>query len=480
MAKLIAILSLFLALAPQSLPAGESAARPNVLFIAVDDLKPLTGWYGSGTVITPALDRLAESSTVFTRAYTQFPVCGPSRASLLTSKRPEVSGVMDLKTRMRDIHPEILTLPQYFRENGYQTAAAGKVFDPRNVDSRDADDPASWSIPYKQSLHDVDRPLDVKYAVRPIDAPSERFIDGAINARGIALMEELAADERPFFLAVGYKKPHLPFTVPKVFFDLYERDEFGLEPWQEAPTGGDASFLLWNSNELRSYIPTPGPDGEVKPYPEGRLPDQQQLELLHGYYAAVSFIDSLLAELLAALEATGQADNTIVVLWGDHGWHLGDHGLWGKHTTMEQANRVPLIIHAPGKTAGNAATPVELMDLFPTLVELAGLEQPPGLMGKSLVPALDDPGTDFGVPAISQYKRKGAFGYSMRTPRYRYTEWVMPDGRVVYRDLYDLQEDPGETLNIGNLPGNAALMDELAALLRENGAGLKRLEAGGS
>lgn len=481
MAKLSRFIILALAIIPLiPVAAADEDPRPNVLFIAVDDLKPLTGWYGSGTVITPAFDRLAERSTVFTRAYTQYPVCGPSRASLLTGLRPEVSGVMDLKTRMRDIHPDILTLPQYFRQNGYQTAAAGKIFDPRNVDSRDDDDPVSWTVPYQQSLHGVDSALEVKYAVRPIDAPPERFIDGAINARGIELMQTMAADERPFFLAVGYKKPHLPFTVPQSFFDLYDREAFGLELWQQAPTGGDASYLLWNNNELRSYVPTPGPDGVVKEYPQGRLTDAQQRELLHGYYAAVSFIDSLLAELLAELEKTGQADNTVVVLWGDHGWHLGDHGLWGKHTTMEQANRVPLIIHAPGRKTGNAATTVELMDLFPTLVELAGLDMPPGLMGKSLVSALDDPTADFGVPAISQYKRKGAYGYTMRTERYRYTEWVMPDGRVVYRDLYDLDEDPGETLNIGDEPENAALMNELAASLRRHGAGLKRLEAGGS
>ena len=471
------LIALFLAL-PLHAPAGAAQGEmpPNILFIAVDDLKPLTGWYGSETVKTPAFDRLASQSTVFTAAYTQFPVCGPSRASLLTGLRPESSGVMDLKTRMRDIHPDILTLPQFFKNNGYQTAAAGKVFDPRNVDSRDDDDPVSWTIPYRQSHPDADRKLDHNFAVRAIDAPPERFIDGAINARGIELMRAMAGAGQPFFLAVGYKKPHLPFAVPQSFFELYDRDAFGLEPWQEAPTGGDASYLLWNNNELRSYVPAPGPDGVVKEYPEGRLPDGQQRELLHGYYAAVSFIDSLLAELLAELEKTGQADNTIIVLWGDHGWHLGDHGLWGKHTTMEQANRVPLIIHAPGRKTGNAATPVELMDLFPTLVELAGLDMPPGLMGKSLVPALDDPATDFNDPAISQYKRKGAYGYTMRTDRYRYTEWIMPDGRVVYRDLYDMQEDPGETRNIGDLPENAELMDSLAALLRENSDGMKRLK----
>jgi len=475
--KRFTLLGLALALLLPTPSPADSGQPPNILFIAVDDLKPLTGQYGSDAVVTPAFDRLADQSTVFTRAYTQFPVCGPSRASLLTGLRPEVSGVMDLKTRLRDIHPDIITLPQFFKNNGYETAAAGKVFDPRNVDSRDDDDPASWSIPYKQSLRDVDTPLEHKFAVRPIDAPSGRFIDGAINARGIELLNRMADGDKPFFLAVGYKKPHLPFTVPKKFFDLYEREQFGLAPWQEAPEGGDASYLLWNSNELRSYVPTPGPDGVVEDYPEGRLPDEQQRELLHGYHAAVSFIDSLLGELLAELEKTGEADNTIVVLWGDHGWHLGDHGLWGKHTTMEQANRVPLIIRVPGHDGGYAATPVELMDLYPTLAELAGLEDTPELMGKSLVPVLENPAADLGVPAISQYKRKGAFGYTMRTARYRYTEFVMPDGRVVYRDLYDLENDPGETVNIGNRPENAELMTEMAAMLRANGKGLMRLQS---
>jgi arylsulfatase A-like enzyme len=213
----------------------------------------------------------------------------------------------------------------------------------------------------------------------------------------------------------------------------------------------------------------------VTQYPEGRLTDEQQRELLHGYHASVSFIDSLLAELLEELEKTGQADNTIIVLWGDHGWHLGDHGMWGKHTTMEQANRVPMLIRVPGKAGAFADTLVELMDLFPTLADLAGLKAPDDLQGKSLVPVLEDATTDLGDVAISQYKRKGAYGYSMRTPRYRYTEWVMPDGRVAYRDLYDMQSDPGETENIANRPENAALLDSLAALLRENGAGLKRL-----
>ena len=228
---------------------------------------------------------------------------------------------------------------------------------------------------------------------------------------------------------------------------------------------------------MRSYVPTPPPGEEPAPYPEVFTADQQR-ELIHGYYAAVSFIDNLLGQLLQELEETGQADNTIIVLWGDHGFHLGDHGMWGKHTTMEQANRVPLLIHVPGHDGGATATMAELMDLYPTLVELAGLPVATHLQGKSLVPVLQDPSVELGDVAISQYKRKGAFGYSMRTDRYRYTEWVMPDGSVVYRDLYDMENDPGETVNIGALPENAELMAEMAALLRANRTGLLRLQVG--
>lgn len=476
--KRILLLAGLMAVAALQSPAQASPdERPNVLFIAVDDLKPLAGAYGSPGVKTPSLDRLAESGVVFTRAYTQYPVCGPSRASLLTGLRPEHSGVMDLKTRMRDVHPNILTLPQHFSNHGYQTAAVGKIFDPRNVDSRNDDDPASWTIPYQQSFPDADRKLDVNYAVRSIKAPSGRFIDGAINARGIELLKEMAADSRPFFLAVGYKKPHLPFAAPRRYFDLYDRELFALQEWQHAPQGSDPSFILMGNNELRNYVPGSEHDGSVGEYAEEGITPVQQRELLHGYHAAVSFIDALLGDLLDALAATGEEDNTIVVLWGDHGFHLGDHGMWGKHTTMEQANRVPLLIRVPGMARGRSANLVELLDLFPTLSELAGLPGPPGLQGDSLLAILRDPSVEQEGVAISQYKRKGTYGYSLRTDRYRYTEWVMPDGRVAYRDLYDLQTDPHETINIAPLAENARLLDSLATLLRRNGDGLERLRA---
>jgi arylsulfatase A-like enzyme len=448
--------------------------QPNILFIAVDDLKPLTGSYGDQLAKTPAINALAESSTVFTRAYVQYPVCGPSRSSMLTGLRPESSGILNLKTRLRDVHPDIVTLPQLFKLAGYETAAVGKIFDPRNVDSREDDDPASWSIPFKMVSGKVDQKSDPNFAYRAIDARSSDFVDGQINDRGIELLKSMAAADRPFFLGVGYKKPHLPFDVPKRFFDLYDPAAFALAEFQSAPESSNAHYLLSGSHELRTYWPQPALGDEPAPYGEEFTPRQQR-ELMQGYYAAVSFIDELVGQLLDALEASGAADNTIVVLWGDHGFHLGDHGTWGKHTTMEQAARQPLMIHAPGFEGGTSDAIVESLDIYPTLVELAGLEAPHELQGNSLVSVLKGETATSSQRAVTQYRRHGAYGYSLRTERYRYTEWIDQGGVTVYRDLYDMQNDPEERLNIAPDPENTDLLNSLAKVLRDHGPGLKRL-----
>ena len=450
----------------------ETSQRPNILFIAVDDLRPMGSAFGDERARTPNIDALASGASVFTRAYVQYPVCGPSRASMLTGLRPESSGVLDLKTRLRDVHPDIITLPQYFRINGYTTAAVGKVFDPRSVDSRQKDDPASWSIPFKNVSGIVDAIGDKRYAAVSIEARNEDFIDGQINERGKKLLREMAAREEPFFLGVGYKKPHLPFTVPKRFYDLFDRSSLELETFQAAPAGSNARYILSGNNELKSYFPQPVAATEPTEYGDV-LTTAQQHELLHGYFAAVSFIDHLVGELLAELDATGEADNTIIVFWGDHGFHLGDHGVWGKHTTMEQAARHPLMIRVPGRDGASVQTVVEALDIYPTLLELAGFGPPVELQGKSLVPLLQ--GGDEGGTAITMYRRHGAYGYSLRTDRYRYTEWVKPDGSVAYRDLYDMHDDPGEERNIAGDPELADELDSLAAILRGHGEGLLRL-----
>ena len=448
--------------------------QPNILFIAIDDWKPLAGAYGDSIVQTPSIDALARQARVFNRAYVQHPVCGASRASMLTGLRPESNGILDLKTRLRDVHPDILTMPQFFKNAGYVTAASGKIFDPRNVDSRADDDPQSWSIPFEATYGIVDRKAEPNFVARAVDAPIEEFVDGQIHARGVELLRQMALSDQPFFLAVGYKKPHLPFVVPKEFYELYERESFPLANFQQAPANSDPSYVLGTNGELRSYWPTPQGQDQAVPYGK-QISVEQQQELIHGYYASVSFIDHLIGQLLGELEASGKASNTIVVLWGDSGFHLGDHGKWGKATAMEQANRIPLIIKVPGIEQGETAALVEALDLFPTLAELAGLDAPPNLHGLSLVPILNDKLTTVKDVAISQYKRRGAYAYSMRTEQYRYTEWVEADGAVVYRELYDMIADPEERANIGSNGENALLMDSLANQLRNHSTGLLRL-----
>ena len=463
---------LLIGLAATGLAASDRPARPNILFIAVDDLRPMGAAFGDTRAMTPNIDTLAAQSAVFKRAYVQYPVCGPSRSSMLTGLRPESSGVLDLKTRLRDIHPDIVTLPQFFKNQGYATAAVGKIFDPRNVDSRQDDDPASWTIPFKNVSGKVDKKGSPNYAAIAIDARNEDFIDGQIHLRGKKLLREMARRDRPFFLGVGYKKPHLPFTVPKRFYDLYDRNDLALETFQQAPTSSDPRYILSGNNELKNYVPHPSSDDEPRSYGD-EIPATQQRELLHGYFAAVSFIDELVGDLLDELEAVGAGDNTIVVLWGDHGFHLGDHGVWGKHTTMETAARHPMIIRAPGRDAVIVADIVEALDIYPTLLELTNYEVPDHLQGRSLVDLIEGESGAESI-AITMYRRLGAYGYSLRTDRYRYTEWVNPDGTVAYRDLYDMHDDPGEQRNIEGDPSMVDELEALAATLRDND-GLLRL-----
>jgi arylsulfatase A-like enzyme len=448
--------------------------QPNILFIAVDDWKPLAGAYGDPIIQTPSIDALARQGRVFHHAYVQYPTCGPSRASMLTGLRPESNGVLDLQTRLRDVHPGILTMPQFFKNAGYVTAASGKVFDPRNVDSRADDDPQSWSIPFEASNGTVDKMTEPNFVAKPIDAPIEDFVDGQILARGVELLRRMARSDRPFFLAVGFKKPHLPYVVPKEFFDLYERESFPLANFQQAPANSDPAYVLSRNSELRNYWPSPQGEDQAGPYGE-QISLKQQQEIMHGYYASVSFTDYLIGQLLGELEALGRASNTIVVLWGDSGFHLGDHGQWGKRTAMEQASRVPMVIKVPGIEQGETFALVESLDLFPTLAELAGLDAPPDVQGLSLVQVLNDKSATVRDVAISQFKRLGAYAYSMRTDQYRYTEWVEADGAVVYRELYDMRADPEERVNIGGNGENSILMDSLANQLRSHSTGLLRL-----
>lgn len=478
--------------------------RPNILFIAVDDLKPMLGIYGDTTIQTPNIDRLGAAGTVFTNAHCQQAVCGPSRASLLTGKLPDTIKVWDLKTKIRPNNPGIQTLPEFLKNQNYETAAVGKIFDPRSVDGRVKHDANSWSISYIPSWNipkDASAGKNVQGYFNPgtlaagaaaaaagisdygevtaflkeqgatpafesVEVPDDAYDDGAFTAHALNLMDRMAAGNKPFFLAVGYKKPHLPFNAPTTYWNLYDRASIDLAPFQERAEG-TPSLAYHDGNELRSYsgIPKQGP-----------LPEDLQRDLIHGYMACVSYIDTLIGRLLDGLEERGLAENTIVVLWGDHGWHLGDHGLWCKHSNFEQATRSPLILTAPGKPAGQiSAAPVELMDLFPTLTDLAGLETPQDLQGTSLRPILADASATVKPAARSQFPRGRLMGYALRTDRYRYVAWVVaptkqgaPAGTdIQHEELYDYEVDALETRNLATAPEYANTLNQLRALFQQ-------------
>lgn len=495
--KLTPLLSLSLILATML----TGADRPNVLFIAIDDFKPMIGAYGE-TIPTPALDRLTKEGTTFLNAHCQQAVCGPSRASLMTGKRPDFTQVWDLKTMIRDINPEIVTLPQYFKSQGYHSAGVGKIYDPRSVDK--GSDEASWSQPYAQTWHldynattgkpsghyqnkrikalaaeaeaqgkkgwnAVNKYLvanDAWPVVESEDVPDDAYDDGAIGAYAVKELKELAARDEPFFFAVGFKKPHLPFVAPKKYWDLFDRDTIDLAPFQRQAVNSP-KIAYHNSPELRSYNGVPE---------TGALDEATQRKLIHGYYACVAYIDAQIGNLLDQLEALDLDDDTIVVLWGDHGFHLGDHGLWTKHSNFENATRVPLIISAPKSKRNKVSTmPVELTDLFPTLCELSGLDVPDDLDGVSLAPVLKKGKDDLREFAVSQFPRPGHMGYALRTERFRYVAWYKTgkdapaDGHTapVQTELYDYKHDPRETRNLANESVYAEISADLGGKLTQ-------------
>ncbi len=464
-----------------------AADKPNVLFIAVDDLKPMLGCYGDAVIKTPQIDRLAAQGTTFLNAHCQQAVCGPSRASLLTGLRPDTTKVWDLKTRLRDMIPDVVTLPQHFKANGYTSIGLGKTFDPRSVDGMMKNDPASWSRPYVKTQENPNSQMGfveegfvarakkakrenrgdwnkMKQALGGVpaveidqDVPDDAYDDGIYAEKAVELIGELAKEEKPFFLAVGFKKPHLPFVAPKKYADLYSGDDIRLAEFQEMPDGAPKDHFQ-DSWELKN-----GSYAGYKEYQGKDLPEAEQRKLVHGYMACVSYIDAQVGKLLDALEKEGIAENTIVVFWGDHGWHLGDHGMWCKHTNYEQATRVPMIIarRAKGGKGAESMSPVEFVDIFPTLCELAGIPTLKELEGVSLTPVLSDPKAKVKDYAVSQYPRGGGkkqlMGYTLRDGRYRYIRWVTKDdpSELKFEEFYDYETDPLEKRSLIEDPGVA-------------------------
>ena len=444
------------------LGSALAAEKPNVLLICVDDLKPLLGCYGDTKAITPNIDKLAARSTLFEKAYCNQAVCSPSRNALMTGLRPDTIGIYDLATNFRVAVPNAVTLPQAFIHAGYETTGLGKIY---HVGHGNDNDAASWTIPHmvpkatayalpeNKTPERINPKSDRGPAIESADVPDETYLDGQVALEAIARLKQLKANPgKPFFLAVGIAKPHLPFIAPKKYWDLYQRAEIPLAAFRKAPEGAPA-FAPQYGGELRQYFGIPD---------KGELPDDLQRELIHGYYAATSYADAQIGKVLQALEDLKLADNTIVVLWGDHGWHLGDHSMWCKHTNYEEANRIPFLISAPGTAPGagkHSKAFAETVDLYPTLCELAGIPIPEKLDGVSLVNTLRDPKASTRDHVIHVYPRGEKIGRAIRTDRYRLVEWKVPGAAAdtAILELYDYQKDPLETKNIASENPEAVL-----------------------
>ena len=440
--------------------------KPNVLFIAVDDLRPELGCYGQTHIKSPNIDRLARSGIVFENAYANYPVCGPSRASLMSGIYPSTNRFGWVQDQ--DL-PGVVSLPMHFRNNNYKTIALGKIYHNR-LDGKGSWH-KNWNPPFITDHRDYHSEENIQILekinkepyintrigdgpVRPpnalpfekADVPDNTYFDGRIANRAIEELWHLQNSSEPFFLAVGFNKPHLPFNAPAKYWELYDEKDIKLPSNYYFPKDApDASRFEWH--ELRNYhgIPKKGP-----------VPDTAALRLIHGYYACVSYVDAQIGLVINALEYLGLADNTIIVLWGDHGFFLGEHGFWCKQINFKRAAHSPLIVSVPWKNSGlRTGALVEFVDIYPTLCELAGLSLPFHLQGRSLAPLIDDPAQPW---KEAVFYRIGN-GETIITETHSYTEWI---ARQTYaRMLFDLQKDPDENINISEHSESKNIIEDL-------------------
>jgi choline-sulfatase len=465
------------------------STKYNVLFIAVDDLKPILNCYGESQIISPNFDRLANQGVVFDKAYCQWAVCGPSRASIMSGLTPDGTGIRNLSSILRTENPDVVTLPEYFKNNGYVTAGAGKIYDPRNVDA--GHDAASWSVAYTDPGN-YTYPSEYgsfvggkQYRVTnktvtekgPAGIGDDGYTDGQIAIDALAKLDDFAQNpDQPFFLAVGFKKPHIPFVAPATYWDMYARDNINLAPFQQRADNSPDYAYYKPEVHFDKYIDVPSEYAwDSVDSPNFLLDIATQRRVIHGYYACVSYIDAQLGKLLDKLEAKGLDNNTIILVYGDHGYHLGDHNQWGKHTNFEHSVRAPLIISVPGGSTGHFSDPVEFTDVYSTLCDLAGINIPyETIQGKSLAPALRGESLSKEV-AVSEYRADGGSGYSFRTNRYRLSLWFnsssdRPD-KVAWNansikkiELYDYDTDPNETKNLADSSTYASEKTDLLAI----------------
>lgn len=461
----------------------KSTPKPNILFIAVDDLRPQLSCFGKSQMVTPNFERLAKQSVLFEKSYCMVPTCGASRASLMTSLRPNPRRFVSFTARADQEAPDAIPLNTLFKNNGYQTISIGKIYHYAN-DHADGWSEKPWrakTVPYKNQAanrkavvaHKKMYPEGKKVKGLPFEsfeAPDKEYRDWQHATKAIDYLEKQAnqKDAAPFFLAVGFNKPHLPFVAPKKYWDMYDFDKIQVPDNYSAPKGAP-KVAVHSSGELRSYAGIP---------PKGVVDQKTARKLIHGYYACVSFIDAQLGRILDSLESSGLAENTIVVLWGDHGWQLGEHGMWNKHSCFETSMLTPLIVSAPGMTAGKKTNAiVEFIDIYPTLCELGGIKIPNHVEGKSFVSVLKDPTSSHKKFAVGRF----VAGDTIVNANQRYSEYRAQRGagNRIGRMLYDHQTDPNENVNVVNDPANRKTAREFSKNLnsikgkRDNAAAKK-------
>lgn len=449
-----------------------SEEKMNVLFIGIDDLRPEINCYGKSQMITPNIDRLATQGMVFKRAYVQQAICAASRASLLTGCRPDTTGVNFPYTPwFKDkFLPEHKTIPQFFAANGYYTRTLGKIhhgpadegLTEEHFDSKKAAD--EYRLPENHQKYMIKKkngklkptPENVK-PWEHVEAPDKEYKDGKLTDETIGTIRRAVKSGKPFFIAPGYMKPHLPFVCPRKYYDLYEHDKIQLSPHPKLGPNQDPITIATKTGARKWWKFKNGID------------EKNARQLIHSYYACVSYIDAQVGKLLDELKRLKIADKTIIILWSDHGWHLGDHGQWGKATNYELATRTPLIVYSPAmKAKGKECNAlVEFVDLYPTLAELTDMDAPDWLEGNSFAPLLDKPGRKWKTAVFSQYPRgKKKEGYSVRTSDWRYTEWRnKKTGKVFFNELYHTEKDPIETKNLATIPEYKDKLIEMKKIL---------------
>ncbi|MFT6562355.1 MAG: iduronate 2-sulfatase [Limisphaerales bacterium] len=469
--------------------AVQAAQKPNVLLILVDDLKPAMGCYGDNAAITPNMDALARRGMQFDMAYCNQAVCAPSRFTLMLGAHSTSTGLYGLGSNLRKAWPGAVTMPQYFAKHGYRTESLGKVF---HIGHGNQGDPESFSVPHfhdkvieyldpestdggkltreealftNQKLGQIrSLPRGAAYespVVNDTDYADGRVADETVK-RLKAAKQRLGKDGTPFFITAGFVRPHLPFSAPKKYWDMHDPANLPM-PVNKAFPKDAPKVALKRGGEIAAFKPVP---------PNGEIDEELTRKLIHGYYASTSYVDAQIGKVTSALEQLGLAKETIVVLWGDHGWHLGDLSIWTKHTNFEQANRIPIIVIAPGLAKQGSATGqlAETVDLYPTLAELAGLPAPSGpqpIDGVSLVPVLKNPKARVRDHAFHAYPR-GKLGRAIRTERYRLVEWknhAKPDEAAEY-ELYDYQSDHNEMQN--HAATHPKVVEQLKAILAKH------------